>query len=924
MLGRPRNRVRGGRNSQLSTTLSRNGYVKRAQDQWNILFNRRFHIEDNKEEKEELDKYWTNNIRKKMEGTDRIRLEAFGSFTEATEQDWRKDNSIRIRFCNKMGFPVQHRHKDFEKFIVEAEADSIAISGCVEVNLTAKGAAGLTDVAKNVQRRSKSTIVPALDPLNLHKTKDFLKGGIATWMPSHMAGRHTSQEVDRSRRWITHRFATDSNELAIIFAYRVCSNTIDATTSTIANREQQSLLMHKNPSALNVRKAFLHDLSSQIRKEREDKREVLVLGDFNTPNDHQELVDMFSKHDMVDLVPKGAPPTCTRSSLTSRPTEVVFGTTRFENSMESFGIHPQFVFDGSDHRTIEIAFVKDRLMGDTIPLTWTQPTINANNPKQVESFVEGFLALHKKGGTMEALLSAEEKLKSNDPTVRLEGLKKVLSIEQGTMTDYITSATRKVLKPRSNIDIPWSVELAISKKTRILARKEWEKDKENDEAYNKWKESRIKYEKALVRAPELRKKMYGSMVEEMAYRMNCSEDSAIRAIYNCELTRDLCAKNRTVLKGVRGKALTHILVGEPVESAKIQWMKITDSDLIEDILLRFNERHLQQSTISPFTHGPLRQILGEDGKGSQAFLDGLVDSEVAEEYGHLATATKLTIEEMKMRDIGGEPATFEWTFEEADFKDAFSKARLNTAPGFLGLNMHVLRAITTNKELRMIYAKVLELPFRYGFTYPRWEKTIQSLVMKESLPYVHRWRILELMEQDYNGVLKLMVRRKFAAHDQKHFQNKESYGAIKKKSAHDALNSVQNVLEYSRIMRSPTAIAPKDATGCFDLLRREIIKVIQESKGMPKEFGECVVQTLHGMERHIRLAGKLSKKSFKYNNINNIGGIGQGSGEGPQDGNDMIGLLKDVHSKTTRGCTLHHPDGVHLITDFVGYTGRRI
>ena len=320
-----RSMVRGGRNSQLSTTLSRNGYVKRAQDEWNKLFNRRFRIEDRKKGKEELDKYWENNIRRKMEGTEKIRLESFGSFIEAKDQDWRKDNYIRIRFCNKMGFPVHHRYTDFEKFIVEAEADSIAISGCVEVNLTAKGAAGLSDVAKDIQKRSKATIIPALDPLRLHQKKDFLKGGIATWMPSHMAGRHTSQDIDPSRRWITHRFATDSDELAIIFAYRVCSNTIDATTSTIAKREQQSLLMLKNPSALlNVRKTFLHDLSNQIRKERKEHRDVLVMGDFNTPHDHKEIVDMFAKHDMNDLVPSGAPPTCTRSSLTSRPTEVVF------------------------------------------------------------------------------------------------------------------------------------------------------------------------------------------------------------------------------------------------------------------------------------------------------------------------------------------------------------------------------------------------------------------------------------------------------------------------------------------------------------------------------------------------------------------------------------------------------------------------
>ena len=72
--------------------------------------------------------------------------------------------------------------------------------------------------------------------------------------------------------------------------------------------------------------------------------------------------------------------------------------------------------------------------------------------------------------------------------------------------------------------------------------------------------------------------------------------------------------------------------------------------------------------------------------------------------------------------------------------------------------------------------------------------------MKELLPFVHRWRILKLMEQDYNGVLKLVIGRKFTAHDQNFFQNQESYGAVKKKSAHDALNSVQNVLEYSRII----------------------------------------------------------------------------------------------------------------------------
>ena len=39
---------------------------------------------------------------------------------------------------------------------------------------------------------------------------------------------------------------------------------------------------------------------------------------------------------------------------------------------------------------------------------------------------------------------------------------------------------------------------------RLSTRKEWEIDKENDEAYKKWMESKLKHEKAPKKAPELR------------------------------------------------------------------------------------------------------------------------------------------------------------------------------------------------------------------------------------------------------------------------------------------------------------------------------------------------------------------------------------------------------------------------------------
>ena len=104
-------------------------------------------------------------------------------------------------------------------------------------------------------------------------------------------------------------------------------------------------------------------------------------------------------------------------------------------------------------------------------------------------------------------------------------------------------------------------------------------------------------------------------------------------------------------------------------------------------------------------------------------------------------------------------------------------------------------------------------------------------------------------------------------------------------------------------------IAPKDATGCFDLLRVEQIRTIQESKGMPRGINACRIKVLHGMERHVKTAGKVSKGSFKYTLENTIGGIGQGAGSGTQDGNDDIGLIKDVYADTTPGFTFQHPSG---------------
>ena len=44
-----------------------------------------------------------------------------------------------------------------------------------------------------------------------------------------------------------------------------------------------------------------------------------------------------------------------------------------------------------------------------------------------------------------------------------------------------------------------------------------------------------------------------------------------------------------------------------------------------------------------------------------------------------------------------------------------------------------LRTISRDKHLSDIYAKLLELPLRYGFTYDHWLKSVQALLQKDPL-----------------------------------------------------------------------------------------------------------------------------------------------------------------------------------------------
>jgi len=224
------------------------------------------------------------------------------------------------------------------------------------------------------------------------------------------------------------------------------------------------------------------------------------------------------------------------------------------------------------------------------------------------------------------------------------------------------------------------------------------------------------------------------------------------------------------------------------------------------------------------------------------------------------------------------------------------------------MTMSLWKALILNDTLCTIYAKLIELPFRYGFSYPRWEKSVQVMLQKRSLPYLSKLRIIELFELDLNAFHKLVLGRAYPKYEKKHSLNHpESYVAVKGMSAHGALNSVQLAMEHSRVTRIPMLIAPKDATGCFDLMRPELVKFIQDSKGIPKNTTKATTMVLSKMKKYVCTEHGTSTQYIQKTSENNIGGIGQGAGNGPQGSTCQTGLLKTIHGKMCPGMNITHP-----------------
>jgi hypothetical protein len=158
---------------------------------------------------------------------------------------------------------------------------------------------------------------------------------------------------------------------------------------------------------------------------------------------------------------------------------------------------------------------------------------------------------------------------------------------------------------------------------------------------------------------------------------------------------------------------------------------------------------------------------------------------------------------------------------------------------------------------------MMSLPFVYGFVNTRWTYSIDVMLEKvKGLRQIHRLRIIDLVEADFNTALKIFFAKKLIANTETTDLTEEQWARPNRTAMDPALRKLLS-FEYSRVMYVTLVFFANDATACFDRMVPDISAIIARKYGMEKNVLICRNKVLEELKRMVRTTQGDSKKYYK-------------------------------------------------------------
>ena len=838
-----------------------------------------------------------------------------------------EDEHVRVWFQNIQGLPWKSSDK-FNQVMTTMKDRDVTIMGFNEPNVTwtkqrVSEYQGITrkHFGHGHLRGSESGIkFPSQ-----HKP-----GGTLTVATGKWTARITESGSDPRGlgRWSFIRLQSPKRSLVIITAYRPHKSKGPSRIWT----QQYLLLRQENIQNPDPIQTLYDDLNNQIKKWREQEYEILLMLDANeVPGLNPGGIGMIAANNkLIDLHRhrlgfKDEPATYARGK---RRVDYMFGTQGVAEQTSRVGCTP--FGDGlfhSDHRGLFVDINLGAILTDAVSTLDTPATrlLSSKTVKERSAFIQHYDThaenqnIHQRSKALGSLQPTERRGQMPEANkIDLQCTKGMLSAEQKSCSRKQYAWSPRIKK--ANVIVHYWKQVLSMMRTGLDKNKQLQDlaklinrtmesfhgmtAKDCDRQLREAQRERNRVQK---QATELRDQFLTEQLLDLSDNPNAkTRRRRIHQIRNAERKKQTYARIKTVLKPRTGGSLAYIMVPKglqpedyPYDHNQVtEWENIYDPNRIQEFLLARNKAHFGQAEGTPFTQPPLSAIgISANSELAEKILAGDIppELETADEYA------QMIIEEI----VDNKLPPISSNMSKNEIKRGFRKWRESTSTSPSGRHLGLWRSLTyppTNDDEARILSKLwevhttlLNIPFQAGQPLDRWKTVVNAMLEKISgKPYLHKLRVIHLLEADYNLALKMLFGRRLMWHCEEHGTLHDAQdGSRPGRWSHGPIQTQVLMCDINRRTRTNHVKNENDARACYDRLILELLSLVDRANGMPEEATETHAELLDQAEYHVKSKAGISDEHYSNTKAKPIHGNGQGAGDSP----NQFGMISSVISR---------------------------
>ena len=779
----------------------------------------------------------------------------------------KKQGTIRVFTINMNGITYYNNYLEWEismAFLMDMQVD---IYGITETNLDFENKEVKHEFIQKAKYFDKYMKIAVSASKQKVGQTPFKMGGTATGINGGWSGRVEKSGSDKLGRWsyITVR-AKKGKMINFITCYMPRKTAKKGGETTIYSQMEldvlQSMKKLKNP-----RKVLISDLKKLIEEENKKGNASILMGDVNDDLSNKEgemrmfLEDLdmelsyLTRHGEESKLP------ATHDRGQNCIDMIAHSRTIPREAIKRAGFAPFYTNFFTDHRGIYIDIDTEIIFTRTRPNTTksTYKRFTTTNTRKCEKYLQKLEELFEEARIFKKVIKLEIELKGIKERKKGRELKEIVKDCQN-LSEKVTELMK--CSEKNSGQIPYKDGFPSSPKIREMAfqvirikkylrmisiGKIEENSDEKEKAKEDLRAAQLDLKEAQKNSYQLRHEHLMELAEKRSTQWNMKIEEALHIIIESEKSTNLHQKHRRFMKPGQFGTLRSLLVPRPVVGLKNNlkdprtYTEVNDTDMINDLLLRRNYKHLLLSKASMFTRGSMLDKVGWYGEedGINELLEGVIDCrEVSKEYPEFGQEGEEFLRALRMKDNREEENNepFTWTYGVKEFTDTFNHTKETTACGPSGLHMSHWKAACERKRIARVHAFLIWAAFEFGFTYKRWGQSWHCMIQKLKHPIIQKLRIVQLFEEDFNAGLKYLLGRRLMQHmNETDTHDPETFGSRTGKTAPEALLNLQLLFDHCRLWKTPVGCMFNDAVGCYD----RIVPTICEISMIKKDAQEA-------------------------------------------------------------------------------------